>query len=64
MDLEQHALAAGAAAVRLETNRCLTEAISMYRASGYREVAAFNAEPYAQHWFEKELGMSSEPATS
>jgi hypothetical protein len=28
----------------------------MYRTGGYREVAAFNAEPYAHHWFEKALG--------
>ena len=27
----------------------------MYRASGYREVAAFNNEPYGDHWFEKHL---------
>jgi DNA-binding MarR family transcriptional regulator len=41
--------------VRLETNRALQEAISLYRASGYEEVAPFNAEPYAHHWFEKRL---------
>jgi DNA-binding MarR family transcriptional regulator/GNAT superfamily N-acetyltransferase len=56
-DLERHAQAAGAAAVRLETNRTLTEAIQLYRTSGYREVAAFNTEPYAHHWFEKVLGQ-------
>ena len=41
--------------VRLETNRNLTEAISLYRAAGYDEVAPFNDEPYAHHWFEKRL---------
>jgi DNA-binding MarR family transcriptional regulator/predicted GNAT family N-acyltransferase len=41
------------AVVRLETNKNLQEAISLYRASGYEEVAPFNAEPYAHHWFEK-----------
>ena len=41
--------------LRLETNRTLTEAISLYRAAGYREVPAFNDEPYAHHWFEKSL---------
>ena len=41
--------------LRLETNRALTEAIALYRRSGYREVAAFNDEPYAHHWFEKRL---------
>jgi DNA-binding MarR family transcriptional regulator/GNAT superfamily N-acetyltransferase len=54
-ELEHHAWAAGARVVRLETNRALTEAIQLYRASGYREVSAFNAEPYAHHWFEKHL---------
>ncbi len=32
-----------------------TDLIAMYRAAGYREVAAFNDEPYAHHWFEKRL---------
>jgi hypothetical protein len=41
--------------LRLETNRNLTEAITLYRSAGYREVAAFNDEPYAHHWFEKRL---------
>ena len=54
-ELEARAQAHGVRVVRLETNRSLTEAISMYRAAGYREVAPFNAEPYAHHWFEKEL---------
>lgn len=54
-DLERHARDAGARIVRLETNRALREAIQLYRSSGYREVAAFNEEPYAHHWFEKQL---------
>jgi DNA-binding MarR family transcriptional regulator/GNAT superfamily N-acetyltransferase len=41
--------------LRLETNRALIEAQSLYRSSGYREVGAFNDEPYAHHWFEKRL---------
>ena len=57
-ELERHARAAGARVVRLETNRALKEAISLYRSSGYREVAAFNDEPYADHWFEKRLPAS------
>jgi DNA-binding MarR family transcriptional regulator/ribosomal protein S18 acetylase RimI-like enzyme len=59
--LETHAAAAGASAFRLETNGALTEAISLYRSAGYREVPAFNAEPYAHHWFEKpSRGRSAE----
>ena len=50
---------AGLVPSRLETNRALDEAIGLYRDSGYREVAAFNDEPYAHHWFEKSLGPSS-----
>jgi DNA-binding MarR family transcriptional regulator/GNAT superfamily N-acetyltransferase len=53
--LEHEAKNAGARAVRLETNRSLEEAISLYRKTGYREVKPFNAEPYAHHWFEKRL---------
>lgn len=41
--------------LRLETNKSLTEAQALYRASGYREVPRFNDEPYAHHWFEKAL---------
>lgn len=53
--LESHAAAAGARVVHLETNRTLKEAINLYRSAGYQEVAAFNDEPYAHHWFEKRL---------
>jgi ribosomal protein S18 acetylase RimI-like enzyme len=45
--------------LRLETNKTLIEAQSLYRSSGYREVAAFNDEPYAHHWFEKRLEAPS-----
>ena len=55
LELEQQAAAMGATAIRLETNRALAEAIALYRQSGYREVASFNDEPYAHHWFEKRL---------
>jgi DNA-binding MarR family transcriptional regulator/ribosomal protein S18 acetylase RimI-like enzyme len=54
-ELEAHAAAHGVTVLRLETNGSLAEAISLYRASGYREVDAFSDEPYAQHWFEKTL---------
>jgi ribosomal protein S18 acetylase RimI-like enzyme len=54
-ELETHAAAYGARGLRLETNRTLDEAIALYRSAGYREVAPFNAEPYAHHWFEKTL---------
>lgn len=41
--------------LRLETNKALTEAQSLYKSCGYREVRPFNDEPYAHHWFEKAL---------
>jgi len=57
-ELEQSAREEGAAVVRLETNRGLSEAIVLYKRSGYVEVAPFNDEPYAHHWFEKRLASA------
>ena len=45
----------GVRVLHLETNRALKEAIELYRKSGFEEVARFNDEPYAHHWFEKKL---------
>lgn len=53
--LESEARGLGLTTLRLETNRALTEAIRLYRRSGYVEVAPFNDDPYANHWFEKHL---------
>ncbi|NHI20608.1 GNAT family N-acetyltransferase [Phycicoccus endophyticus] len=52
---EEAAAGLGARLVRLETNRALTEAVGLYRSAGYHEVAPFDDEPYAHHWFEKQL---------
>jgi len=57
-ELEARAAARGVRTVRLETNRALDEAISLYRTAGYQEVTAFSDEPYAHHWFEKALDHS------
>ncbi|KXP04282.1 MarR family transcriptional regulator [Tsukamurella tyrosinosolvens] len=54
-DLEDRARAAGVRALRLDTNGALTEAIALYRKLGYREIERYNDNPYAQHWFTKEL---------
>jgi DNA-binding MarR family transcriptional regulator len=54
-ELETHAARSGARVLRLETNRALVEAITLYRSAGYAEVPAFNDETYAHHWFEKHL---------
>jgi ribosomal protein S18 acetylase RimI-like enzyme len=53
--LERSAKARGAGVVHLDTNKALTEAIALYRSRGYVEVAPFNDEVYAHHWFEKRL---------
>ena len=53
--LEARAREAAVTRLRLETNRALIEAQALYRSEGYHEVPAFNAEPYAHHWFDKRL---------
>jgi DNA-binding MarR family transcriptional regulator/GNAT superfamily N-acetyltransferase len=54
-ELEQRVSDSGSRVARLETSSLLVEAIGMYRSAGYREVPAFNDEPFAHHWFEKRL---------
>lgn len=54
--LESQARELGMQTLRLETNRALAEAIRLYESSGYAEVAPFNTDPFADHWFEKHLG--------
>jgi DNA-binding MarR family transcriptional regulator/GNAT superfamily N-acetyltransferase len=53
--LEDLAREQGIPLLRLETNKALTEAQSLYQKSGYSEAQPFNDEPYAHHWFEKRL---------
>lgn len=53
--LEKEAAGLGMGLLRLETNRSLHEAQALYRRNGYREVPAFNDDPYADHWFEKRI---------
>jgi DNA-binding MarR family transcriptional regulator/N-acetylglutamate synthase-like GNAT family acetyltransferase len=57
--LEVQARELGLTTLRLETNKALGEAIALYRSTGFREVAAFNDDPYAHHWFEKRLRRRS-----
>lgn len=54
-ELEDQARARKLTTVRLDTHRVLTEAIDMYRSSGYQEIAAYGDNPYAHFWFEKKL---------
>ena len=53
--LEDEAREMGYSVMRLETNKSLIEAQKLYRSAGYAEVAPFNDERYAHHWFEKRL---------
>jgi DNA-binding MarR family transcriptional regulator/RimJ/RimL family protein N-acetyltransferase len=53
--LEAAARERGLKTLRLDTNRALTEAHALYRSEGYEEVARFNDNPYAHHWFKKQL---------
>jgi GNAT superfamily N-acetyltransferase len=41
--------------IRLDTRKDLVEARALYARHGYREIAAYNDSPYADHWFEKPL---------
>ena len=54
-ELEAAAGRLGAHTVRLDTAAYLTEAIPLYRSSGYTEIPPYNDNPYAAHWFEKDL---------
>lgn len=48
-------LASGRRFVRLDTRHELIEAIGLYRTAGYRAIPAYNANPYAQEWYEADL---------
>lgn len=52
--LEGHAASMGLHTLRLDTNRSLAEARALYLRNGYREVAPYNDNPYADHWFQKD----------
>lgn len=53
--LEGEARARGLTRLVLDTNGTLHEARTMYARRGYREIARYNDNPHAQHWFEKML---------
>jgi DNA-binding MarR family transcriptional regulator/GNAT superfamily N-acetyltransferase len=53
--LEACARAGGARVAHIETSAVLTEALTLYRSTGWAEVPPFNDEPFADHWLEKKL---------
>lgn len=54
--LEAAARDAGLTRLRLDTNAQQPEALELYAACGYVEIADYNGSPTATHWFQKELG--------
>lgn len=53
--VEAEARARGVTRLVLDTNRALTEARAFYRREGWTEIARYNDNPYADHWFAKVL---------
>jgi len=62
--LEEIALEHGCRAIRLDTSDYLIPAIDLYRSAGYNEVPAYNENPKADLWFERNLGASGSMETS
>jgi GNAT superfamily N-acetyltransferase len=54
-ELEEHARRLGYRRVRLNTGDRQPEALGLFRAAGYVEVADINGYAFAHHWMEKEL---------
>lgn len=59
-ELETLVVALGYSRVILDTNGVLTEAITMYHRSGYTDIERYNDNPYAMHWFAKDLGPAAQ----
>jgi ribosomal protein S18 acetylase RimI-like enzyme len=55
-ELEDEARQRQLTSLRLDTRDDLVEARRLYARHGYQEVAPFNKDPYAEHWFAKSLG--------
>ncbi|HEV7951126.1 MAG TPA: GNAT family N-acetyltransferase [Glaciihabitans sp.] len=54
-ELEARARSNGLGVLQLSTRSDLVEARRLYARLGYSEVPAFNSDPYAHHWFAKQL---------
>jgi GNAT superfamily N-acetyltransferase len=52
-EMEQQARRHGLTRLRLDTRHDLVAARRLYARHGFVEVAPFNDEPFAEHWFEK-----------
>lgn len=47
----------GATSMRLDTRDDLVEARALYARTGYVEIAPYNDDKYAEHWFSKSLAV-------
>lgn len=54
-EVEAAARALALTTLRLDTNGALSEALALYRGSGWHEIERFNDDPYPDHFFEKQL---------
>jgi GNAT superfamily N-acetyltransferase len=54
-EVEAHARRLGYRRARLTTGNRQPEALALFRAAGYRDVPAFNSDPFASYWMEKSL---------
>ncbi|HEY6800448.1 MAG TPA: GNAT family N-acetyltransferase [Agromyces sp.] len=54
-ELERRAVGFGAVELVLDTNASLEAAGGLYRSSGFTEIAPYNANPNATHWYGKRL---------
>lgn len=54
--VEEAARALSIGTLRLDTNRALPGALHLYRRLGWTEIGRFNDDPYADFFFEKEIG--------
>ena len=54
-ELEEETRSSGRLVVVLDTNATLTEAIRLYERQGFVAIARYNDNPYAHHWFRKQL---------
>jgi DNA-binding MarR family transcriptional regulator len=54
--LESCAASGGARVAHIETSAVLSEALALYRSTGWVEAPVFSDEPFADHWLEKSLG--------
>lgn len=53
--IEARARAGGFERLVLDTNGVLVEAVAFYRRAGWTAIPRYNDNPYAQHWFAREL---------